>query len=72
MRNHHHNSQSIIAALPLANDIYKIKKYKGLSDIRSIYYALYCADDAKKSNKSSMTTLLILSFYCIYFIFTIY
>lgn len=32
MRNHHHNSQSIIAALPLAteiqNDIYKIKKYK--------------------------------------------
>lgn len=32
MRNHHHNSQSIIAALLLANDIqndiYKIKKYK--------------------------------------------
>lgn len=34
MRNHHHNSQSIITALPLANDIqndiYKIKKYKVL------------------------------------------
>lgn len=59
MRNHHHNSQSIIVALPLANDIqndiYKIRKYKGLSDIRSIYYTLYCADDAKKSNKSSMS-----------------